>query len=66
MECDGVGECVKVVRYNLKRSVDCIKFIAARDVMTPGVVLGSVQMEYDEMATVVCKAHKAGIVATHA
>ena len=66
-EADGPHETRKAVRENLKLGADCIKVIATGGVLSPGVEVGSSQLDVDEMETAVREAHKAGRrVAAHA
>lgn len=66
-ETDGPDEMRKTVRRNLKRGADCIKVIATGGVLSPGVEVGSSQLDPDELETAVREAHKAGRrVAAHA
>ncbi|HZV80042.1 MAG TPA: amidohydrolase family protein [Candidatus Binatus sp.] len=66
-EADGTDDMRKKVRKNLKRGADCIKVIATGGVLSPGVEVGSSQLDPDELETAVHEAHKAGKrVAAHA
>jgi len=66
-ESDGPNEMRKAVRLNLKRGADCIKVIATGGVLSPGVEVGSSQLDEDELEVAVAEAHKAGRrVAAHA
>lgn len=66
-EADGPHEVRKAVRQNLKLGADCIKVIATGGVLSPGVEVGSSQLDVDEMEVAVREAHKAGRrVAAHA
>jgi imidazolonepropionase-like amidohydrolase len=66
-EADGADEMRKKVRKNLKRGADCIKVIATGGVLTPGVEVGSAQLDPDELEIAVREAHKAfKRVAAHA
>jgi imidazolonepropionase-like amidohydrolase len=66
-ETDGPHEMRKAVRTNLRLGVDCIKVIASGGVLSPGVEVGSAQLDEDELAVAVREAHKAGKrVAAHA
>jgi imidazolonepropionase-like amidohydrolase len=57
----------KAVRENLKLGADCIKVIATGGVLSPGVEVGSSQLDVDEMEVAVREAHKAKRrVAAHA
>jgi len=67
IESDGPHEMRKAVRQNLKLGADCIKVIATGGVLSPGVEVGSTQLDEDELAVAVREAHKAGRrVAAHA
>jgi len=66
-ETDGPDEMRKTVRRNLKRGADCIKVIATGGVLSPGVEVGSSQLDPDELEVAVREAHKADRrVAAHA
>jgi imidazolonepropionase-like amidohydrolase len=66
-EADGADDMRKKVRKNLKRGADCIKVIATGGVLSPGVEVGSSQLDPEELETAVREAHKAGKrVAAHA
>jgi imidazolonepropionase-like amidohydrolase len=66
-ETDGPDEMRKTIRQNLKRGADCIKVIATGGVLSPGVEVGSSQLDPDELAAAVKEAHKADRrVAAHA
>jgi imidazolonepropionase-like amidohydrolase len=66
-EADGPHEMRKAVRENLKLGADCIKVIATGGVLSPGVEVGSSQLDVDEMQIAVREAHKAKRrVAAHA
>jgi imidazolonepropionase-like amidohydrolase len=66
-ETDGPDEMRKTVRRNLKRGADCIKVIATGGVLSPGVEVGSSQLDQDELEVAVREAHKADRrVAAHA
>jgi len=66
-ESDGPDEIRKSVRQNLKRGADWIKVIATGGVLSPGVEVGSAQLDPDELEMAVREAHKAGRrVAAHA
>jgi imidazolonepropionase-like amidohydrolase len=67
LESDGPHDMRKAVRYNLKLGSDCIKVIATGGVLSPGVEVGSAQLDEDELVVAVREAHKAGRrVAAHA
>lgn len=59
-ECDGVDECRKAAREQLKRGADFIKLIATGGVMSPGMNEHSVQLNEDEMRAAIEEAHKVG------
>jgi len=66
-EADGPDDVRKTVRRNLKRGADCIKVIATGGVLSPGVEVGSSQLDPDELEVAVREAHKADRkVAAHA
>ncbi|MBN2851693.1 MAG: amidohydrolase family protein [Clostridia bacterium] len=58
MECDGIDECLKGARTQLKRGADIIKFMATGGVLTKGVEPGSAQLSEEEMSVMVKEAHK--------
>ena len=67
LESDGPHDMRKAVRHNLKLGADCIKVIATGGVLSPGVEVGSAQLDEDELVVAVREAHKAGRrVAAHA
>lgn len=67
IEADGVDECRKAARTQLKNGVDVIKIMATGGVMTKGVEPGSAQLTQEEMTAIIEEAHKAGRkTATHA
>lgn len=66
-EADGPDDVRKTVRRNLKRGADCIKVIATGGVLSPGVEVGSSQLDPDELEVAVRESHKADRrVAAHA
>jgi imidazolonepropionase-like amidohydrolase len=66
-EADGPDDVRKTVRRNLKRGADCIKVIATGGVLSPGVEVGSSQLDPDELEVAVREARKADRrVAAHA
>lgn len=66
-EADGPDEVRKAARQNLKRGVDCLKFMATGGVLTPGVEPGSAQLGEEEMRAGIEEARKVGKrTATHA
>lgn len=66
-EADGVAECRKVTRKQLKNGVDWVKIMATGGVLTKGVEPGSPQLTIEEMRACVEEAHKAGVkTCTHA
>lgn len=67
LESDGVDECRKHARQQLKAGVDLIKIMATGGVMTDGVEPGSAQLTEEEMRAAIEEAHKANRrTATHA
>lgn len=60
MECDGVDECRKAARLQLKNGADIIKVMATGGVLTKGVEPGQAQLNEDEIKAAVHEAHKAG------
>lgn len=66
-ESDGVDECRKAAREQIKAGADIIKIMATGGVMTPGVEPGSPQLSMEEMKAAVDEARKVGKkTATHA
>lgn len=66
-QADGVEDCRKAAREQLRAGADWIKIMATGGVMTKGVEPGSPQLNEDEMRVIVEEAHKAGAkTATHA
>lgn len=59
-ECDGVEECRKAARIQLKRGADFIKLIGTGGVMSPGDHEQDVQLDEAEMAAAIREAHKVG------
>jgi imidazolonepropionase-like amidohydrolase len=67
IEADGADAVRKAARENLKRGVDCLKFMATGGVLTPGVEPGSQQLGEEELRAGIEEAHKVGKrTATHA
>ncbi len=50
---DGVDECRKAAREQLKKGADCLKLMATGAVMNPGGVPGAAQLGVDEIQAVV-------------
>lgn len=66
-ECDGVDECRKAAREQIKGGADFIKIMATGGVLSPGMSADSSQLDEDEMRAAIHEAHKAGKkTATHA
>ena len=66
-QADGVDECRKAAREQMRAGADWLKVMATGGVMTKGVEPGSPQLNEDELHAVCEEAHKAGMkVATHA
>lgn len=66
-ECDGVVDCKKAAREQLKAGADFIKIMATGGIMSPGMNADDSQLDEDEIAAAVYEAHKAGKkTATHA
>jgi imidazolonepropionase-like amidohydrolase len=67
IEADGPDAVRKAARENLKRGVDCLKFMATGGVLTPGVEPGSQQLGEEELRAGIEEARKVGKrTATHA
>lgn len=60
VECDGVDECRKAARLQMKKGADIVKIMATGGVLTKGVEPGQSQLNEDEMKAAVYEAHKAG------
>lgn len=60
LESDGPDEVRKSARTNLKKGVDCLKFMATGGVLTPGVEPGASQLSEEEMRAGVQEAHNVG------
>lgn len=60
IECDGVDECRKAARLQLKKGADIIKIMATGGVLTKGVEPGQSQLNKEEIEAAVYEAHKAG------
>jgi len=60
IECDGVDECKKAARLQLKNGADIVKIMATGGVLTKGVEPGQSQLNEDEIKSAVYEAHKAG------
>ncbi|WP_022669134.1 metal-dependent hydrolase family protein [Desulfospira joergensenii] len=57
---DGVDECRKAAREQLKQGADCLKLMATGAVMNPGGVPGAAQLNEDEIRAVVEEGLKLG------
>lgn len=57
---DGVDECRKAAREQLKEGADCLKLMATGAVMNPGGVPGAAQLNEDEIRAVVEEGLKLG------
>lgn len=60
IECDGVDECRKAARLQMKKGADIVKIMATGGVLTKGVEPGQSQLNEDEINAAVIEAHKAG------
>ncbi len=66
-QADGVDECCKAARENLRAGADWIKVMATGGVLTKGVEPGAEQLTVEEMAVIVREAHKKNaLTCTHA
>lgn len=66
-EADGVDDCRKAAREQLRAGADCIKVMATGGVFTKGVEPGSQQLNEDELRAAIEEGHKAGAKScTHA
>lgn len=66
-EVDGVVECRRAVREQIKRGAEFIKFMATGGVTTPGTDPRTLAFTYEEMEALIDEAHRRGVhVATHA
>src|SRR5699024_5272498 len=59
-ECDGIFECKKAAREQLKRGVDFIKVMATGGVMSPEENEHAVHLDEEEISAIVTEAHKFG------
>lgn len=59
VHCDGPDEWRKAARMQLYNGVDCIKLVASRDVISPGLATAP-QATLDELRAAVEEAHKMG------
>lgn len=59
-EADGVDDCRKASREQLKAGADWIKVMATGGVMTKGVEPGASQLSEEEMRAIIEEAHKVG------
>jgi imidazolonepropionase-like amidohydrolase len=57
---DGVDECRRAAREQLKAGADCLKVMATGAIMNPGGVPGAAQLDVDEMRAVVEEGLKLG------
>ena len=65
-EADGVDDCRKAAREQLKAGADWIKIMGTGGVMTEGVEPGSPQLNEDELRAAIEEGHKVGAkAATH-
>lgn len=66
-EADGVDDCRKAAREQLRSGADWIKVMATGGVMTKGVEPGSPQLNEDELRAAIEEGHKVGVKScTHA
>jgi imidazolonepropionase-like amidohydrolase len=63
-EADGVDECRKAAREQLKAGADLLKIMATGGVLTQNSNPNTYQFEIDEMQAIVHEAHKAGVKAS--
>ena len=57
---DGIDECRKAAREQLKEGADCLKLMATGAVMNPGGIPGAAQLNVDEIQAVVEEGLKLG------
>lgn len=60
-EADGVDECRKAAREQLKAGADLLKIMTTGGVLTQGSNPNAYQFDIDEMQAIVHEAHKAGV-----
>lgn len=60
-EADGVDDCRKAAREQLRAGADWIKVMGTGGVMTKGVEPGSPQLNEDELRAAIEEGHKAGV-----
>jgi imidazolonepropionase-like amidohydrolase len=66
-QADGVAECRKAAREQIRAGVDVVKVMATGGVLTRGTEPGAAQLSEEEMRVMVEEAHKAGkITSAHA
>ena len=66
-EADGIDDCRRAAREQLKAGADFIKLMATGGVTTAGVQPGVLQLELEELAAAVAEARKVGkLAAAHA
>ena len=66
-QADGVAECRKAAREQIRAGVDVVKVMATGGVLTRGTEPGAAQLSEEEMRAMVEEAHKAGkITSAHA
>jgi len=59
LQSDGADECRKNARWLIREGVDSLKMMATGGVMTPNVLPGSPQLEYEELRAICEEARKA-------
>ncbi|HJC47977.1 MAG TPA: amidohydrolase family protein [Candidatus Lachnoclostridium pullistercoris] len=59
-EADGVDDCKKAAREQLRAGADWIKVMGTGGVMTEGVEPGSPQLDEDELRAAIAEGHKVG------
>ncbi|MBD3306694.1 amidohydrolase family protein, partial [candidate division KSB3 bacterium] len=66
-QADGVAECRKAAREQLRAGVDVVKVMATGGVLTEGTEPGAAQLSEEELRAAIEEAHKAGkITSAHA
>lgn len=66
-ECDGVDDCRRAAREQIKHGAEFIKIMATGGVMSQGMNEDATQLHEDEMRAAIVEAHNAGLkTATHA
>lgn len=66
-QADGIAECRKAAREQIRAGVDVVKVMATGGVLTRGTEPGTAQLSEEELRVIIEEAHKAGkITSAHA